>query len=231
MCIGTTLPAYRVRWQLPSTEWSGDGEYESGVVPDSVTWNAATRGRRRDPVTHPSPISSGGRQQARPLPLSAEMRAPRLAPSPLPHNDSQQPAGRLVRCCSVVDATATRDTVRLRRLGAEALTRSRLGRPAFHPRGASALVGRKTPNARIAENASVRVLAARVLAIGSKQKSAALRAGYSNVAQAATSSRLPLPRSARVKQKCARAPSALPTWPVVRGCRSRHVASSGSRCS
>jgi hypothetical protein len=39
-----------------------------------------------------------------------------------------------------------------------------------------------------------------------------------------------LPRSARVKQKCARPPSALPTWPVVRDCRSdrRETRAAGS---
>ena len=50
-------------------------------------------------------------------------------------------------------------------------------------------------------HASVRVLAARVLAIGSKQKSAALRAGSSNVAPAATRSALLLRGAAGPERK------------------------------
>jgi hypothetical protein len=53
-------------------------------------------------------------------------------------------------------------------------------------RGEPSLLIAQDPLSAETGHASVRVLAARVLAIGSKQKSAALRAGYSNVAQAAT---------------------------------------------
>jgi hypothetical protein len=50
-------------------------------------------------------------------------------------------------------------------------------------------------------HASVRALAASLLTIRSEQKSAALRARCSNVADSGVSARLPLPASARLEQE------------------------------
>jgi hypothetical protein len=66
------------------------------------------------------------------------------------------------------------------------------------------------------EHASVRVHAASLLAIGSKQKFAALRARYSIVAQAATGSALPLQTAAGSEQKSGYRPGGPASWPLLR---------------